>query len=173
MYACIRRLAILKKRASTYTCSISFCQARKALEPIATVLMEGGLDELESFAAAAALAQLGVRKPLDLADVTKEDALEVAAEAKLLRLSANKLVKIIASKSVSSPTAKAEVNQCDLSCLSPNSCDMFCILCAGARCGGALASGLASLTSFVLNTFQFSLLLHSTSEGRRSQGRRR
>ena len=79
--------------------------------------MEGGLDEMESFAAAAALAKLGVRKPLDLADVTKEDALEVAAEAKLLRLSANKLVKLIAGMSLPSlpsPTAKAEVNQLDL-----------------------------------------------------------
>ena len=90
-------------------------QARKALEPIATVLMEGGLDDDEAFAAASALADFGVKKPADLADVDEKYARQAADAANLKPLRADKLVKIIASMSLPSPKAKAEVNQLDLS----------------------------------------------------------
>ena len=81
---------------------------RKALEPVSTVLMEGGLDEDEAFAAASALADLGVKKPAGLADVDEKYARQAADAAGLKPIRADKLVKIIASMSLPSPTAKAE-----------------------------------------------------------------
>ena len=92
-------------------------QARKALGPVAAALEEGGLDEEEAFAAAAALADLGVKKLQDLADVDEKYARQAADAAGLKPIRADKLVKIIATKSLPSPKAKAEVNQLDLSCL--------------------------------------------------------
>ena len=76
-------------------------QARKALEPIATALMEGGLDEDEAFAAVSALADLGVKKPADLADVDEKYARQAADAAGLKPIRADKLVKIVKSRAAS------------------------------------------------------------------------
>ena len=75
-------------------------QARKALEPVAAVL-EGGLDEEEAFAAAAALADLGVKTPADLADVDEKYARQAADAAGLKPIRADKLVKIVKSRAAS------------------------------------------------------------------------
>ena len=72
--------------------------------------MEGGLSKEESIAVAAALHKLGVEEPADLADVDEKYARQAADAAGLKPIRADKLVKIIASKSASSPKAKAEVN---------------------------------------------------------------
>ena len=79
------------------------CQARKALEPIAAELIEGGLNKEESFALAAALAHLGVEEPADLPDVDDKYARQAADAAGLKPIRANKLVKIIKSLSAPSP----------------------------------------------------------------------
>ena len=76
-------------------------QARKALEPVAAVLEEGGLDEEEAFAAAAALADLGVKTPADLADVDEKYARQAADAAGLKPIRADKLVKIVKSRAAS------------------------------------------------------------------------
>ena len=68
---------------------------KKALEPIAAVLAEGGLDEEEAFAVASALADLGVKKPAHLADVSEKYARQAADAAGLKPIRADKLVKII------------------------------------------------------------------------------
>ena len=76
-------------------------QARKALEPVAAVLEEGGLDEEEAFAAAAALADLGVKTPADLDDVDEKYARQAAEAAGLKPIRADKLVKIVKSRAAS------------------------------------------------------------------------
>ncbi len=68
---------------------------KKALEPIAAVLAEGGLDEEEAFAVASALADLGVEEPAHLADVSEKYARQAADAAGLKPIRADKLVKII------------------------------------------------------------------------------
>ena len=76
-------------------------QARKALEPVTAVLEEGGLDEEEALAAAAALADLGVKTPADLADVDEKYARQAADAAGLKPLRADKLVKVVKSRAAS------------------------------------------------------------------------
>ena len=66
---------------------------------MAAVLEEGGLDEEEAFAAAAALADLGVKKPQDLGLVN--DELCGRAGKGLSPVSAIKLVKIVKSRAPS------------------------------------------------------------------------
>ena len=78
-------------------------QAKKSLEPIVAVLTEGGLDEEEAFAVAAALAKMGVKKAAELSLVDDEDVAAVAVEAKLSKVGAKKLAQVIAGKSAPSP----------------------------------------------------------------------
>ena len=68
---------------------------KKALEPIAAVLTEGGLNSEEAFTVAAALADLGVEEPAHLADVSEKYARQAANAAGLKPIRADKLVKII------------------------------------------------------------------------------
>ena len=83
-----------------------FVKAMKALEPVAAVLMEGGLDEEESFAVAAALSKIsGVKKPAELSLVDDEDVAAVAVEAKLSKVGAKKLAQVIA-KTKPAPSPK-------------------------------------------------------------------
>ena len=72
------------------------------------MLIEGGLSEEESLAVASALHKLGVEEPSGLADVDEKYARQAADAAGLKPIRADKLVKIIASMSLPSPTAKAE-----------------------------------------------------------------
>ena len=76
-------------------------QARKALEPVAAVLEEGGLNKEESFAVAAALHKLGVEEPSSLADVDEKYARQAADAAGLKPIRADKLVKIVKSRAPS------------------------------------------------------------------------
>ena len=65
------------------------------------MLEEGGLDEEEAFAAAAALADLGVKTPADLADVDEKYARQAADAAGLKPIRADKLVKVVKSRAAS------------------------------------------------------------------------
>ena len=76
-------------------------QARKALEPVAAALEEGGLGEEEALAAAAALADLGVKTPADLADVDEKYVRQAADAAGLKPIRADKLVKVVKSRAAS------------------------------------------------------------------------
>ena len=73
----------------------------KALESVATVLMEGGLSKEESFAVASALHKLGVEEPSGLADVDEKYARQAADAAGLKPIRADKLVKVIKSRAPS------------------------------------------------------------------------
>ena len=87
--------------------------------------MEGGLSKEESIAVASALHKLGVEEPSGLADAGEKYARHAADAAGLKPIRADKLVKIIASKSVSSPTGKAEVNQFGLSSSHISRCNLL------------------------------------------------
>ena len=75
--------------------------------------MEGGLDEEEAFAVAAALAKIsGVKKPAELSLVDDEDVAAVAVEAKLSKVGAKKLAQVIAkTKSAPSPKPSDEAEE--------------------------------------------------------------
>jgi len=71
--------------------------------------LEGGLDEEESFAVAAALAKIRVKTPVDLCFVDEEDVAAVAVEAKLSKVGAKKLAQVIKGQAPSpKPSDEAE-----------------------------------------------------------------